>query len=80
MAEDAKRRRPVACLTANAIFKRFRGATKTDALYMELKMALDGFAKPLLEVTREYAKKVVSSSSGDEEAKRSQAVKALRLC
>ena len=43
-------------------------------------MALDGFAKPLLEVTREYAKKVVSSSSGDEEAKRSQAVKALRLC
>ena len=78
-AEDAAT--SVACLTvANAIFKRFRGATKTDALYMELKMALDGFAKPLLEVTREYAKKVVSSSSGDEEAKRSQAVKALRLC
>jgi len=69
---------------ANAIFKRFRGATKTDALYVELKMALDGFAKPLLEVTRECAKRVCSSSgssgSNEEKAQRKQMVKALRLC
>ena len=69
---------------AHAIFKRFRGATKTDALYVELKMALDGFAKPLLEVTRECAKRVYSSSGSsgrnEEKAQRKQMVKALRLC
>ena len=69
------------CLTvANAIFKRFRGATKTDALYVELKMALDGFAKPLLEVTRALAKEVCGGGGTESALKRKQAVKALRLC
>ena len=60
------RRRPSRVCGGECDFKRFRGATKTDALYMELKMALDGFAKPLLEVTR-VCQKVVSSSAGRSE-------------
>ena len=41
--------------TANAMFKRYRGATKTEELYKELKYVLDTFAKPLLELTLELS-------------------------
>lgn len=36
--------------TANALFKRFRYAIKSDALYRDLKYILEGFAAPLLQV------------------------------
>ena len=41
--------------TANAIFKRYRGAMKTEELYKELKYVLDTFSKPLLELTLEVS-------------------------
>ena len=68
------------CLrVANQVFKRFRGATKTERLYRELKIALDVFAKPLLEVTKEYVNKVLQNSQNDV-AVCKEACKVLRLC
>lgn len=63
--------------TANAMFKRYRGATKTEELYKELKYVLDTFAKPLLELTLELSAGL-EANVGNVEASR-QLLTCLRL-
>lgn len=57
--------------TANSIFKRFRHAMKSEALWTELKYCLDGFVPPLLEVLKALGEMVgqcAAAASGPEAA------------
>jgi len=63
--------------TANTIFKRYRGATKTEALYKELKYVLDTFAGPLLGLTKEITGGL--AASGGDVARTCAALQCLRL-
>ena len=63
--------------TANAIFKRYRGAMKTEELYKELKYVLDTFSKPLLELTLEVSAALDASGANVELTR--QLLQCLRL-
>ena len=52
--------------TANTIFKKYRQAYKSDALYKELKYALDGFAKPMLALTTEATTALAAATSAND--------------
>lgn len=55
--------------TANAIFKRYRGATKTEELYAEMKYVLDSFTPPLTELAVEVMG-LLETSAGNAELAR----------
>ena len=64
--------------TANAIFKRYRGAVKSQELYRELKYVLDTFTKPLLELTLEVSAALEAGVHGNVEHTR-QLLQCMRL-
>ncbi|OQS02111.1 exportin-2 [Thraustotheca clavata] len=49
--------------TSNAIFKRFRHAFKSDALYLELKYCLENFQEPLLILFTAMAQRLQSATN-----------------
>jgi|Transcript_930 exportin-2 (importin alpha re-exporter) len=63
--------------TANTIFKRYRGATKTEELYKELKYVLDTFTAPLLGLTQEIS--AALDASGADAAQAAPLLQCLRL-
>jgi exportin-2 (importin alpha re-exporter) len=52
--------------TANTIFKRYRQAYKSDALYKELKYVLDTFVAPLLSLLREVSAGITANAGNPE--------------
>ena len=65
--------------TANTIFKKYRQAYKSDALYKELKYALDGFAKPVLALTTEAVTALAAATSANDTAACVTLLSCLRL-
>mmetsp|Transcript_11685 Transcript_11685/g.49963 ORF Transcript_11685/g.49963 Transcript_11685/m.49963 type:complete len:1008 (+) Transcript_11685:289-3312(+) len=65
--------------TANTIFKKYRQAYKSEALYKELKYALDGFAKPLLALTLEAVDALTTATSANDTPACVSLLKCIRL-
>ena len=65
--------------TANTIFKKYRQAYKSEALYKELKYALDGFATPLLQLTLEAVDALTTATSNNDTPTCVSLLKCIRL-
>jgi exportin-2 (importin alpha re-exporter) len=65
--------------TANTIFKKYRAAYKSEALYKELKYALDGFATPLLQLTLEAVDALTTATSNNDTPTCVSLLKCIRL-
>jgi exportin-2 (importin alpha re-exporter) len=65
--------------TANTIFKKYRQAYKSEALYKELKYALDGFAKPVLFLTLEAVDALTVATSHNDTPACVSLLKCVRL-
>jgi len=66
--------------TANTIFKQYRDAYRSDALYKELKYVLDIFVGPLLALFQESVQALVTQAAGDPQTVTNLLTSIRRMC